>query len=453
MIDAVLLRLMKNRKDFNQLYGVIPKDSKVIDAQTVALLSCFKRYFDDYPSHDRVDLETFLPRFRAWYPKLTPEQYSGYEKVIVNVINVDTDDDQKRNITGWIADVELVTALANIAEAHNNGELADAFSEVQRVSNQYRQRLGIHVTTWITTSIAELLQDELNDAGLRWRLSCLNSSMRGLRPGDFGIIAGRPDRGKTTFLASELPNFAPQLPADQNIVWLNNEGPGKRIIPRLYQSALDLKITELAQLANSGLAEDRYRDIVGRLDRIRVIDIHGMTNGQVQMVLEDNNPGLVVYDMIDNIRGFGDAARTDSRLEEMYKWARDVSVNMGLVGLATSQISNEGDNLMYPPMGALKDSKTGKQGACDFQLMIGSVSDDAFQNSRFISLPKNKLRRADGPGDPKCEVVYDSVRGRYRDMPIGAPSRPEPAQETTEHESAPEGTASNLDELLQGVIN
>jgi replicative DNA helicase len=63
----------------------------------------------------------------------------------------------------------------------------------------------------------------------------------------------------------------------------------------------------------------------------------------------------------------------------------------------------------------LKDSKTGKQGACDFQLMIGSISDPAFVYSRFLSLPKNKLMRPDGKKDPKAEVNFDPVRARYED--------------------------------------
>jgi replicative DNA helicase len=124
--------------------------------------------------------------------------------------------------------------------------------------------------------------------------------------------------------------------------------------------------------------------------------------------------------MIDNIRGFGDMARTDLMLEEMYKWARERSVKYDCIGLATSQISNDGDGMQFPTLGMLKDSKTGKQGACDFQLMIGASNDPGLAGSRFISLPKNKLRRPDGASDPRAEVVFDAVRARYRDIPVGS---------------------------------
>ena len=106
----------------------------------------------------------------------------------------------------------------------------------------------------------------------------------------------------------------------------------------------------------------------------------------------------------------------DLALEEMYKWGREIAVKYDIVGLATSQISNEGDGLQFPTMGMLKDSKTGKQGACDFQLMIGSSNDPMLQNFRYIGLPKNKLRREGGRSDPRATVKFNHGTARYEDI-------------------------------------
>jgi replicative DNA helicase len=151
-----------------------------------------------------------------------------------------------------------------------------------------------------------------------------------------------------------------------------------------------------------------------------VLDVHGYATGQIESILEESNPGVVVFDMIDHIRGFGDMARTDLQLEEMYKWARERSVKYDCVSLATSQISNDGDGLQFPTLSMLKDSKTGKQGAADFQIMIGASNDIGLSGSRFISLPKNKLRRPDGASDPRAEVIFDGTRARYRDIEVGS---------------------------------
>jgi replicative DNA helicase len=407
---------MRKRNDYFKLRDLIPKAN--LDPKTVAIIEDFGKYFEKYPSHKEVDMTTFLPRFQAWHPGMKDEMFNQYKNVLVNCIP-EADDDQRKNILQELAELEMVTRLANIADRHNNGDVEDVFYEISTVMDGYRQRLNLKAINYIDTPIGELLQDEFDDTGVAWRLNCLNESMRRLRPGDFGIIAGRPDKGKTTFLTSEVTFFAPQLPADRNIIWLNNEGPGKRLKVRLYQSALNLSMTEMKEQHQADLLVPAYREAVGRIDRIRVIDVHGFNTGQIEAILEESNPGVIVYDMIDNIRGFSGEARTDLQLEEMYKWARERSVKFDCIGLATSQISNDGDGMQFPTLGMLKDSKTGKQGACDFQLMIGASNDPGFAKSRFISLPKNKLRKPDGPSDPRAEVIFDGTRARYTDIPIG----------------------------------
>jgi len=421
LLDVVILRLMKRRKDFNNLYGLV-KNSPALDKQTQALLADFKKYFDAYPSHATIDYETFVPRFMAWHPTLSTEQANSWKAVINNALLTEPDEDQKANIVRWVADLELTTNMANLVEQFNNGDLDDVYTAFSHATDGWRQRTGIKLDSWIDIPIGDLLSEEFDDQGIKFRLGCLNESMRPLRPGDFGIIAARPDQGKTSFISSEATFWASQLPPDRNVLWLNNEGPGKRIIPSLYRSALNLNMSEMKIAQDAGKLEQAYIRAVGRRDRIRIVDIHSWTAGQVEMCIEDHNPAVVIYDMIDNIRGFEGASRTDLGLELMYQTAREWCVKYDCIGVATSQISNEGANMQFPPMGALKDSKTGKQGACDFQLMIGSVDDPNMRMSRFISLPKNKLRRPDGPADPRAEVIFDALRARYKDMSAAPPT-------------------------------
>lgn len=413
----ILLRIMRRRSDYNKLKDMIPASN--LDPQAVAIIEDFGKYFEKFPTHTSVDMTTFLPRFKAWHPKMSDEKFNSFRAMLLNTVP-EPDEDQRKNILAELSELELMTKLANLTEEFNQGDLPDAYDAVNRTMDAFRERTGRRASSYVETPIGELLQDEFDDTGIAWRLDCLNMSMRKLRPGDFGIIAGRPDKGKTSFISSEVTFFAKQLPPDRNVVWLNNEGKGARIKPRWYQSALNLTMNELKERYREGVLVDQYREAIGgRLDKLRVYDIHGFSTGQVESILEESNPGVIVYDMIDKIRGFGDAARTDLMLEQMYDWARERSVKYDCIGLATSQISNEGDGLQFPTLGMLKDSKTGKQGACDFQLMIGASNDVVLAGSRFISLPKNKLRRPDGAADPRAEVIFDGLRARYRDIPVG----------------------------------
>lgn len=418
MIDINLLRIMKKRKDFSLLYP-LTQQHPTLDKTTKILLQDYKKYFDLLPSHEVLELATFVPRFRDWHPTISgkPEQWNQYVGVFKQLMS-DADEEVRKMIVSDIAELDMMTQLANLASQHADGDLADGFAKINMIIDEYKLRAGMKSSSWIDTPIGELLQDEFDEAGIKWRLNCLNGSMRPLRPGDFGIIAGRPDKGKTSFLASEVTFMASQLPPDRNALWLNNESLGSRIVPRLYQAALGKTMNEMKALHQQGVLEKMYIDVVGRRDRIRVQDIHGWNNSQVEALFEEHKAGIVIFDMIDNIRGFGNEARTDLALEHMYQWARERQVKYDCIGFATSQISADGDGLMFPTLGMLKDSKTGKQGACDFQLMIGASNDPNLAMYRYMGLPKNKLPRPDGKKDPQATTIFDYLRSRYEDEPI-----------------------------------
>ena len=74
--------------------------------------------------------------------------------------------------------------------------------------------------------------------------------------------------------------------------------------------------------------------------------------------------------------------------------------------------------MQFPTLPMLKDSKTGKQGAGDFQIMIGASNDPGLQIVRYIGAPKNKLRREGGPSDPRATVKYEPEIARYTDIPM-----------------------------------
>ena len=418
MLDIALLKIMKYRNDYKKIVGSVPRAA--MHEKTLALLDDFGKYFEKFPEHERVDLQVFLPRFKQWHPGMTDEMFANYTTILSN-IQADVDESTRDGILNDMYEAEAATKAANLCREYVDGvlrmPLADALSAVIDV---YKINTGAKAANWIDTDIGDLLQDEIDEAGVQWRLRCLRESMRPLRPGDFGIIAARPDKGKTTFLASEVTHMANQLPEDKNIIWLNNEGPGRRIIPRLYQAALGTTMAETVELHKSGKLVQMYEEILGRKDRIRVVDIHGYHVGQVEAIIENMNAGIVIFDMIDHIRGFGGEARTDLQLEEMYKWARERAVKYSCICLATSQISNEGDGLIFPTLPMLKDSKTGKQGACDFQLMIGASNDDNLRYARYVSLPKNKLRREGFPSDPRCEVKFNPTIARFEDIDVGS---------------------------------
>lgn len=414
MIDQKLLQILKYREEYRKVIGRVPKES--MEKTTNLLLKDFGAYFEHFPTHEVIDFQTFMPLFNSWHPKLTDDQKNAYANML-NRIKKDVDEDEAAVILHSMLELRLSADIANLLMRFDEGDVGNIHGELDGIVTTFQRDARIKGLDFVRVSVDDMLNQEVNDEGLRWRLKCLNDSMRGLRDGDFGIVAGRPDKGKTTFMASEITALAAQ--SDRPVIWLNNEGPGDRIYTRLWQAALGVPVSDLIDMHRNKAMIPAYEAAVkGDQWKIRVFDIHGMDTYAVERIIEQNNPSLVVYDMIDNVRGFADAGRTDERLEKMYGWARELCVKYSCAGIATSQISVDGADTQFPADHMLKDSKTGKQGACDFIIMLGSVDDPGYANARFIGVPKNKLRREGAEGDPRQCVSYKPQIARYEDLPM-----------------------------------
>jgi len=416
LLDIELLKMMKYRPMYRQLFSIVHATS--MDEKTNRMIEGFGKYFELFPEQDRVNMTVFGPRFAKWYPDIARnrELMALYVGIMRNA-HKDSPPDISAGIAQELHEVRLATTMANIATQWDQGNLTDLYDKIRDEVSVYKLAVGIKDEGWIDTPISVLLGEMGDNSGLTWRLPCMNIRIRGLREGDFVIVAARPDAGKTSFIADLVTHMAPQLPADRPVLWLNNEGFGKRIIPRMYQAALNYSMRDMIQANQDKRLEDEYAKCIGGLDRIRVKDIHGYNTGQVELLFERFKPGLVIFDMIDNVSGFGDSARNDLMLARMYQWAREAGVEYGHATIATSQVSGDGDGLQYPAQHMLKDSKTGKQGAADLMLMLGKVNDPTNAWMRYIGMPKNKLRIDGAPSTAGDAVFFNAAKSRFEELP------------------------------------
>lgn len=420
-LDVTTLQLLRSREEYNKYNRRIPKG--LLDVMTVALLKDYGRYYNDHPEHNWIDPDAFRSVFYGTYhPTLSDEQRAHYNGVLNACLKSSPDDAVRKNYINNLIEQETATKIAELLTEYNDGADINYIYELNRLLESADQELEKgEGTKFFDDDIGELLKVTQDLQGIEWRLLALRNHMRPMVGGDFGIIAGRPDTGKTSFIASEITHMAPQIPktfgTDRPIIWFNNEGMGKRIKPRVYQAALDMTLTDMVKANTEGTLINSYKIAVDDIDRIRIVDVHGWWNYQVEEVIKQYRPAIVIYDMIDNIK-FADGnsgARTDQVLEGMYQWARELCVKYDCIGIGTSQISTEGDDMLFPAMSMLKDSKTGKQGAVDFQIMIGRSNTHNTETVRGISIPKNKLRREGVQGDPRAEVIFDGNKARFRD--------------------------------------
>lgn len=428
-LDLTLLRVLKHADRHRKLIRSVPVH--VLDPITKAVLADMTAFFEAHPDRTTIPHAEFWTFFKLRHPSLTDADKVAYEQQL-RAMQDDVPPDVEATIMERLVAADAASKVLALIQRWNAGDEVDLYTELRHTVEQFEVDTNRKVKVpWVDVKIAALLAMEENDTGLHWRQSCLNLSMRPMRGGDFGIIAGRPDKGKTTFITDNASNFAPQIakmfPDEYRPgIWFNNEGPGDRIYQRLYQSALDLTIPEMVALVHKPskkgfdhLLDEMYAEAMGgRLDAVKIMDVHDYWSHELEDIIRTTNPGFVIFDMIDNVKFGGKAAnggeRTDQLLEAMYQWARCLAVKYNVPILATSQISADGENARFPLLSQLKDSKTGKQGAAEFIITLGAVEDPSFEHSRFIGLTKNKLHRSTGPKSPNAEVIFDPTRGRYR---------------------------------------
>lgn len=425
-LDMTLLRLMKYRKEYERLREGLPITA--LEEATGILITDYGAYFKEFGDVDRIDWKQFM----LWFKEFKHSNFDDIRMEMFHTLMGHADDDVpeavREGIMQRIIESETVLHLVGLAERYNSGEEMDIAEELRTTQEKLDHNLQRKVQTpFCEDKIEDILADEENDFGLKWRLTCLRQSMRGLRPGDFGIIAARPDKGKTSFLTSELGFMVPQLVQMYDgvcrpIIWFNNEGPSKRIKQRYWQSLLGCTIPDMVSYMKDGSLHKRVLEATGGVppDKwLKIVDAHEFSNADVRRIVEQEEPGLVVADMIDNIEFGGDmhngGQRTDQVLEEMYKWFRNLGVKYECPVLATSQIDSAGDGVNYPSLKDLKDSKTGKQGAADFIITIGALNDPSMEQFRYIGMTKNKLHRFGGPRDPRTEVIFEADLARFSD--------------------------------------
>lgn len=390
---------------------------ETVDKRTKAVILDFKKYFKDNPDETQIDMPAFRSLFfNAYHKGMKEEQIDFYNKLLAN-IETDVSASIDKNIVNQLVELNYATKLGNLIMQYESGEEIDLVPIVDKLTKAVQESL-------VRASGFEYLvfeEDKLEtvdpDSGLLWPIDCMNEVYRNIFGGDQYIVAARPGKGKTTFLTHNNCSMATQMSENKIIVWFNNESRKERILHRQIQSALGATNSELYKHKQAGTLKEEYIKAMGSADRVRIYDIHGKNSSFIEDVLESiglENVGAIIFDMLDNVQfPVRDGMREDQRLEQMYQWSRELGVKYNCPIFPTSQVSNEGAGELFPTANMLKDSKTGKQGACDGIIMIGDNEDPTTPNNRGISMPKTKSKR-EGKQDLRAVVNFDADRGRYK---------------------------------------
>lgn len=280
-------------------------------------------------------------------------------------------------------------------------QLSDVIEEYSKLE-QTKEKVSDDI--FVTDDLEELAKETDRESGLQWRLPSLRENLGGLTRGDFGFIFARPETGKTTFLASEVSYMAEQ--AESYVIWANNEEKAERVQTRIMQASLGCTTADL-YFDRSG---NNRKFLTKTNNLFKLYDKTPMHKRDIEFILKQFSPSLLVIDQIDKIRGFK-ADRDDLLLGSIYLWAREMAKqHCPIIGVCQADASAE--DKRWLTMDNVAKSKTEKAAEADFMIGIGKVHTIGLENMRFINLVKNKLTGSHA----RIECRIEPTIARYEEI-------------------------------------
>lgn len=247
----------------------------------------------------------------------------------------------------------------------------------------------------------EYLLEDLSTQEYEWKfnMDALQNATGGLPAGSFGIVAARPEVGKTAFYISLA--CAPGGWVDQGAkvhVWRNEERYSmlaKRVISSYLGCTLENAVFKMQEFK-----EKRQ----GQSGNIYILKDSVTDSGSlkdIEQYLIDNEVDILIIDQIDNLVVNGRPVREDlNLLNTVYSDMRELASRYSCAIMVLTQAGATAQGKLYFGYSDLYGSKTGKAAAADYIFCIGALPVDEDKEDsgiRGLNFAKNKLR---GPHAP-----------------------------------------------------
>lgn len=218
----------------------------------------------------------------------------------------------------------------------------------------------------------------------KFRHPGLSERIPGAGAGNFIIVFGRPESGKSALTIFEGAGYLKQ---GLRVGYFANEEPAKRIYLRLICSALNLSEEEVR--VNVVKAKEDFAPLAKNLC---MIDCVAMDINHVDTWARKNKPDVILLDQLDKFSIDGKFNRDDQRLGELYCYAREISKRHDCLVLGVCQASAEAEGVTNLDFSMMAGSKTSKAAEADIIIGIGKnkmgIEDDPY---RQLCVSKNKI--------------------------------------------------------------
>ena len=409
--DITFLKILSKKDNYERYLNFV--DTSLLPTELQLIIKNYGLFYKEFKK------DIVLKDFIGWFfhracPHLKENQLSVYNTIFNSVENAD--DAIVEDVITHFKELDTATKLRNILDTKfDRGSIDTLFKEHDDKIKSLRCLEG-----WIPNDLDSIAESTSRKGGLHFRLDCLSKSLNALIKGDFGIVAGYVDTGKSTLCVSEAAYMAQQV-TDGCVLWLNNEEYNTRVLKRIWQAVLRApwsKIIEDKDRATQLYLQKMHDDI----ERIKFIDIRGKTIPEIKDLFKASNPKLAIVDQIDKIqthtkKHWGEHDRLKSLYGDMRSLASEYCpiIAVSQADASSRYLDKKTQEVVYQrylDQSQLDGSKIGKPGEADFIITVGRDLD--YPNSRYIHTPKNKMDGIDeNCRHIKAEVVFNGECSLY----------------------------------------
>ena len=223
-------------------------------------------------------------------------------------------------------------------------------------------------------------------------IESLQRNIGGMSRGNLAIVFGRPEIGKSSFIAHLVGNFVKRGIITE---YYANEEPGRKIMLNIRRAVTGESDAEIAKSITSEQDNHTWLDAAQSLT-VRQIGTMGIET--IITRAKKDKPDVIILDQVDKLSlPNSKHSANHERLKELYTRTRELAKEGDCLVINVSQASMDADGQNRITYDMLDGSKTGKAGEADIIIGIGK-SDflrgeaiDMRNQIRYITVSKNKI--------------------------------------------------------------
>lgn len=420
MSDHSLVGLFLTRRDVYDKYeSTVP--THLIEPEAQVLIEDIGKWYAENPSETEIvpkNITEFWDFMKfIQHSNMSSDKLTAIKELVKRGIQASSG----ASAANVLKSLVLRDHAGKIAEKCDRFSAGDTsfplFQELMDDAEEAEKDAGIHVShsQELVLDLNTMMDAVTNlKGGLHWKSPAAEAALGPIRKGNFIMIAGFVDSGKSTFMTQEAVFMASQLPAGKKVLVFSNEEDSHRVGTRVIQCALEWSLTDMDRDRNlTNLNYDRYMG--GDHDKVVVVhaDNQPITPGLIRKKLREYDVGLVVFDQLYKVKGFkryGDDKL--GQLQDIFEYGRQLAKSHCPV-IAVHQARGDANGCQKIEMHQLAGSQQAMQGELDAIITIGR--DLQFPAMRYLYFPKNKMPT---PGDPSLrngffEVEPDFEKGVF----------------------------------------